>query len=90
MERDQQGGWRQIKLSEFLTEEETRQAWELFEQEKYGASGRFAARCDTELLGPLRKEIRKRLLVLEDVDTRYLAYMVEYLFLPAIQEQEGK
>lgn len=75
-------------LSDFLTNEQIQQAWDIYEAEDSGNTGKFAARVERELLQPNKLEIRKRLLVLEEIDCRYLAYAIEHVFNEAVRVAE--
>ena len=66
---------RTMTLPDFLTEEQIKQAHELY---KSAPAGTFAARCAKEIIEPNMTEINRRLG--QENDARYLAYACEAVF----------
>lgn len=62
-----------VTLSQFLTEEEIRQAMVLY---NYCEAGTFAKRCCDEIIKPVMARIN--LALGQENDPMYLAYAVEY------------
>lgn len=64
-----------MNLTDFLTEAQIQEAWELYRKAEPGT---FATKCAEKIIQPNMAEINKKLG--QDNDARYLAYACEYVF----------
>jgi hypothetical protein len=65
-----------VTLPEFLTTAEIERAVKLYRE---AGIGKFAARCEAEIIAPILPRIQETLG--QEMNARYVAYMVEYVML---------
>lgn len=65
---------KQVAITDFLTAAEIERAAKLYRE---AAPGTFAARCEAEIIAPILPRIE--LTMVQPMNARYVAYMVEYV-----------
>lgn len=79
-----------VKLSDFLSDEQIQQAWEIFEKSSKAdqSAGWCARMIDEQVIAPNMVTINEKLG--QENDSRYLAYMIEHTFNQAVLGKKVK
>lgn len=80
--------WKEVRLSDFLTEKQIEQAWKLYEEHGTNVST-FTKLAEERVIRPNKNVIEMKLD--REIDCRYLAYCVLMIFDAAVRQarEEG-